>query len=205
MASSADLTAVSPPYRIVGEVFFSYVIVEQGERMLLIDKHAAHERIIFEQLRANLRRRDYAVDSQLMLLPVEVMLMSDEVGMIESYRKQLEGIGFTFTCLRNTVRVDALPAGIETSAVADMFATFAAQLTEGTGDPKLTRDTVFEKALFQASCKAAIKAGRNYSPEQTAYVVDQLMRLPDVTFCPHGRPVAMEIKKRTLDHQFERC
>lgn len=202
---AADLTAVSPPYRIVGEVFFSYVIVEQGERMLLIDKHAAHERIIFEQLRANLRRRDYAVDSQLMLLPVEVMLMSDEVGMIESYRKQLEGIGFTFTCLRNTVRVDALPAGIETSAVADMFATFAAQLTEGTGDPKLTRDTVFEKALFQASCKAAIKAGRNYSPEQTAYVVDQLMRLPDVTFCPHGRPVAMEIKKRTLDHQFERC
>ena len=86
-----------------------------------------------------------------------------------------------------------------------MFATCAAQLTAGTGDPKLTRDTVFEKALFQASCKAAIKAGRNYSPEQTAYVVDQLMRLPDVTFCPHGRPVAMEIKKRTLDHQFERC
>lgn len=64
------MTAVPLPYRIVGEVFFSYVIVEQGERMLLIDKHAAHERIIFEQLRANLRRRDYAVDSQLMLLPV---------------------------------------------------------------------------------------------------------------------------------------
>ncbi len=202
---AADEPAAPLPYRIVGEVFFSYVIVEQGERMLLIDKHAAHERIIFEQLRANLRRRDYAVDSQLMLLPVEVMLMSDEVGIIESYRKELEGIGFAFACLRNTVRVDALPAGIDTAAVADMFATFAAQLAEGTGDPKLTRDTVFEKALFQASCKAAIKAGRNYSPEQTAYVVNQLMHLPDVTFCPHGRPVAMEIKKRTLDHQFERC
>lgn len=194
-----------PAYRIVGEVFYSYVIVEQGERMLLIDKHAAHERIIFEQLRENLRRRDYAVDSQLMLLPVDVMLMTDEVGVIESYRSELEAIGFTFTCLRNTVRVDALPVGIETAAVPDMIATFAAQLSSGTGDPKITRDTVFEKALFQASCKAAIKAGRNYSPEQTAAIVDQLMRLPDVTFCPHGRPVAMEIKKRTLDHQFERC
>lgn len=194
-----------PAYRIVGEVFYSYVIVEQGERMLLIDKHAAHERIIFEQLRENLRRRDYAVDSQLMLLPVDVMLMTDEVGVIESYRSELEAIGFSFTCLRNTVRVDALPVGIETAAVPDMIATFAAQLASGTGDPKITRDTVFEKALFQASCKAAIKAGRNYSPEQTAAIVDQLMRLPDVTFCPHGRPVAMEIKKRTLDHQFERC
>lgn len=195
----------SDEYRIVGEVFYSYVIVEQGERMLLIDKHAAHERIIFEQLRANLRRQDYEVDSQLMLIPVDVMLMSDEVGVIESYRPQLERIGFAFSCLRNTVRVEALPVGIETSAVSDMFAAFASQLANGTGDPKLTRDTVFEKALFRASCKAAIKAGRNYSPEQTALIVDQLMRLPDVTFCPHGRPVAMEIRKRTLDHQFERC
>lgn len=193
------------PYRIVGEVFYSYVIVEQGERMLLVDKHAAHERIIFEQLRENLRRRDYAVDSQFMLLPVDVMLMTDEVGVIESYRSELEAIGFSFTCLRNTVRVDALPDGIETAAVPDMIATFAAQLSGGTGDPKITRDTVFEKALFQASCKAAIKAGRNYSPEQTAAIINQLMHLPDVTFCPHGRPVAMELKKRTLDHQFERC
>lgn len=193
------------PYRIVGEVFYSYVIVEQGERMLLIDKHAAHERIIFEQLRENLRKRDHDVDSQLMLLPIDVILMTDEVGVIEAHRDELEAIGFSFTCLRNTVRVDALPVGIETVAVPDMIATFAAQLSGGTGDPKITRDTVFEKALFQASCKAAIKAGRNYSPEQTASIIDRLMRLPDVTFCPHGRPVAMEIKKHTLDHQFERC
>lgn len=193
------------PYRIVGEVFYSYVIVEQGERMLLIDKHAAHERIIFEKLRERLRRRDYAVDSQLMLLPLDVMLMTDEVGVIESYRSELEAIGFSFTCLRNTVRVDALPDGIDTAAIPDMIATFASQLSSGTGDLKITRDAVFEKALFQASCKAAIKAGRNYSPEQTAAVIHQLMSLPDVTFCPHGRPVAMELKKRTLDHQFERC
>lgn len=204
----ADPQAPEPdktPYRIVGEVFYSYVIVEQGERMLLIDKHAAHERIIFEKLRERLRRRDYAVDSQLMLLPLDVMLMTDEVGVIESYRSELEAIGFSFTCLRNTVRVDALPDGIDTAAIPDMIATFASQLSSGTGDLKITRDAVFEKALFQASCKAAIKAGRNYSPEQTAAVIHQLMSLPDVTFCPHGRPVAMELKKRTLDHQFERC
>ncbi|MCQ2428984.1 MAG: DNA mismatch repair endonuclease MutL [Clostridia bacterium] len=193
----------TPPYRIVGEVFHSYVIVEQGERMLLIDKHAAHERIIFENLRENLRKK--SVDSQFMMLPVDVMLMSDEVGLIDTYRKELEAIGFSFTCLRNTVRVDALPSGIETSAIPDMFAAFAEQLAHGTGDARITRDILFEKALFQASCKAAIKAGRDYPPEQVAWVVQQLMKLPDITFCPHGRPVAMEMKKRTLDHQFERC
>lgn len=198
-----DDTPAAPPYRIVGEVFHSYVIVEQGERMLLIDKHAAHERIIFEKLRENLHKK--SVDSQFMMLPVDVMLMSDEVGLIDTYRKELEAIGFSFTCLRNTVRVDSLPSGIETSAVPDMFAAFAEQLAHGTGDPRLTRDILFEKALFQASCKAAIKAGRDYPPEQVAWVVDQLMKIPDITFCPHGRPVAMEMKKRTLDHQFERC
>ncbi len=191
------------PYRLVGEVFHSYVIVEQGDRMLLIDKHAAHERIIFEQLKARLRERE--IDSQLLMLPIEVMLMSDEVGLLDAYRDELEAIGFTFTCLRNTVRVDSIPSGIQPAAVPDMFAIFAEQLRDGSGTAKLTRDILFEKALYQASCKAAIKAGRDYPPEHIAWLVDQLMTIPDITFCPHGRPVAMEMKKRHIDHQFERC
>ena len=196
-------TTPTEPWRIVGEMFHSYVIVEQGDRMLIIDKHAAHERIIFEELRANLKERE--VDSQLLLLPVEVMLMSDEVGTIDAFREELENIGFSFTCQRNTVSVDAIPNGIETGAVPDMFATFAEQLANGTGMARLTRDTVFEKALYQASCKAAIKAGREYPAEHIKWLVEKLMALPDITVCPHGRPVAMEMKKRNIDHQFERC
>ena len=68
----------------------------------------------------------------------------------------------------------------------------------------LTRDIVFEKALYQASCKAAIKAGREYPPEYTEWVVSKLMELPDITVCPHGRPVAMEIARTKINHQFER-
>ena len=193
----------TPPYRMVGEVFHSYVIVEQGDRMLLIDKHAAHERIIFEQLKANMK--DKAVDSQLLLLPIEIMLMSEEVGLLDTYRSELEAVGFSYSCLRNTVRVDSIPSGIESGAVPDMLATIAEQLKSGVDTAKLTRDILFEKALYQASCKAAIKAGRDYPPEHIKWLVDQLMALPDVTFCPHGRPVAMEMKKRNIDHQFERC
>ena len=202
-APTKESATVATPYRMVGEVFHSYVIVEQGDRMLLIDKHAAHERIIFEQLKANMK--DKAVESQLLLLPMEIMLMSEEVGLLDTYRQELQAVGFSYSCLRNTVRVDGIPSGIESGAVPDMLATIAEQLKSGVNTAKLTRDILFEKALYQASCKAAIKAGRDYPPEHIQWLVDKLMEIPDITFCPHGRPVAMEMKKRNIDHQFERC
>ena len=202
-AAGETATQAPAPYRMVGEVFHSYVIVEQGDRMLLIDKHAAHERIIFEKLKANMK--DKAVESQLLLLPIEIMLMSEEVGLLDTYRAELEAVGFTYTCLRNTVRVDSIPSGIESGAVPDMLAAIAEQLKSGVDTAKLTRDILFEKALYQASCKAAIKAGRDYPEEHIKWLVDKLMEIPDITFCPHGRPVAMEMKKRNIDHQFERC
>ena len=199
-----SISATSPqPWRLVGEVFHSYVIVEQGDRMLMIDKHAAHERIIFEDLKKQMKAGEPNV--QMLMLPIDVMLMSDEVGLIDTYREELEHIGFSFTCMRNTVSVDAIPTGIEPGAVPDMFSTFAEQLRDGSGAVKLTRDIAFEKALYQASCKAAIKAGRDYPEEHIQWLVGKLMELPDITYCPHGRPVAMEMKKRNIDHQFERC
>ena len=203
VTESPMVEALPKPWRIVGEVFNSYVIVEQGDQMLIIDKHAAHERIIFEELKAQMKAGEANI--QMLILPIDVMLMSDEVGLIDTYRHELEAIGFSFSCMRNTVSVDAIPTGIEPGAVPDMFATFAEQLRDGSGVAKLTRDIAFEKALYQASCKAAIKAGRVYPPEHIQWLVGKLMELPDITYCPHGRPVAMEMKKRNIDHQFERC
>jgi DNA mismatch repair protein MutL len=195
--------SVIPAYRVVGEVFNTYVLVEMDEKMLIIDKHAAHERLIFERLKANLKKG--SVDTQLLMIPVEVVLMSAEVALIREYSRELEDIGFSFTCMKNTVEVSGIPSGIEPGAVSDMFAAFVKNISEGVGDARLTRDIIFERALYQASCKAAIKGGREYPTEQIGHLVDQLMRIPDITVCPHGRPVAMEMKKRTLDRQFERC
>ena len=189
-------------YKIVGEAFNSYVIVEVGEKLLLIDKHAAHERIIFEQLKANMYSADIA--SQLLMLPIEIMLMSDEVAAIEEYRSELEAVGFEFETSRNTVSVTAIPSGIDQEAVSDMFTVVADRIKSGTGNVDITRNNVFEKALYQASCKAAIKAGREYPEEYQKWVVEKLMQLPDITFCPHGRPVAMELPKKNIARQFER-
>ena len=194
---------VDKPYRMVGEVFHAYIIVEWGDRMLLIDKHAAHERLIFERLKANMKEQE--VGTQMLMLPIEVMMMSGEVALLDEYRSELERVGFSFSCMKNTIQVDGIPSGVSPDAVPDMLTVFAEQLQSGTGTARLTRDILFEKALYQASCKAAIKAGWNNSAERLSVLVDQLMALPDVTVCPHGRPVAMEMKKRTIDHQFERC
>ena len=195
-------TAEKGTYRLVGQVFNAYLIVEIGDRMLLIDQHAAHERILFEQLKANMREKE--ASSQLLMLPIEVMMTSGEVQTLGDFRAELEAVGFSFSTGRFTVTVDAIPTGLESDAVAQMLPVIAERLQSGTGNASLTRDIVFEKALYQGACKAAIKAGRVYAPEHLSWLVDQLMQLPDITYCPHGRPVAMEMSKKNLDRQFER-
>ena len=191
-----------PAYRIVGDVFHSYVLVEVEDKMLIIDQHAAHERILFEQLKAGLQEME--VCSQMLMLPVESMMTAAEVEILREYDDELKKIGFSLRYARNTVSADAIPEGVETNAVSDMLQTMAGRLLDNTGSVKLTRDLIFEKALYQAACKAAIKAGREYAPGHIQWLVKKLMELPDITFCPHGRPVAMELTKRTLDRQFDR-
>jgi DNA mismatch repair protein MutL len=190
-------------HRIIGEAFNSYVIVECGDKLLLIDKHAAHERIIFEQLRTAMLSEESRA-SQLLMLPIEVMMTGEEVQILEQYRDQISAVGFEFGTGKHTVSVSAIPEGISTDAVSDMLTVMAERIKSNTGSARLTRDLIFEKALYQASCKAAIKAGREYPREYVEWIVDKLMEIPDITVCPHGRPVAMELTKKNLDYQFER-
>ena len=194
--------AESLQYRIIGEAFNSYVLVEKGSQMILIDKHAAHERIIFEELKAGLS--NIKIDSQILMFPTEIMMMSDEIQAICDYRSEIEAIGFEFSAGKYSLNVTAVPAGISSDDVADMLLVMADRIKSGTGTAGLTKDIIFEKALYQASCKAAIKAGREYSPAQIKRIVDKLMQLPDITVCPHGRPVAMILDKKKLDREFER-
>ena len=195
-------SAPTVSYRIVGEIFNCYVVVEMGEKILLVDKHAAHERINFERLKAAMKKAEPS--SQLLMVPLDVMLTSDEVHTLDEYRGEIESLGFAFTTARNTVSVSAIPEGVSTDAVSDMLTVMADRLKNGTGSATLTRDIVFEKALYQASCKASIKGGRVYPPEYVERLIAELMRIPDITVCPHGRPVAMELSKSNIDRQFLR-
>ena len=188
-------------YRLVGEVFNSYIIVENKNVMMLVDKHAAHERLIFESLKRALTSLDR--DTQLMAVPVEVMLMSEEIASLEEYREKIERVGFGFRSARNTVYVTEIPSAISVNAVSAIFESFAEAIRNGSG-VELTTDIIFEKALYQASCKAAIKAGRVYPEGYAEWLVRELRANPEVICCPHGRPIAIEITKNTIDHLFKR-
>lgn len=197
-----DTKPAIPVYRIVGEVFNSYLIVECNDKMLIIDKHAAHERIIFEKNKEMMKSKEPS--SQILIAPIEIMLTSAEISVVNDYFVEFEKLGFKLQAKKYSILISSIPTELASCDVQDTISTMINRIKDGSGNAKLTRDILFEKALYQASCKAAIKAGREYVEAHTEWIVEQLMKIPDITFCPHGRPVAMELSKRNLDHQFER-
>ena len=190
------------PWRIIGEAFHCYVIVEQGDKLLLIDKHAAHERVLFEDLKKKLKAHKNA--SQMMMIPMELSLSAADIATLEEYRTELEKIGFGFSAHGNTALVNEIPAELSAAAASAFLGALAADLGSGTADVTLARDLLFEKALYQAACKAAIKGGREYPPEYLEELVKKLFEIPDITVCPHGRPVAMTLSHANIDRQFRR-
>jgi DNA mismatch repair protein MutL len=192
-------------WRIVGEAFRCYVFVERGDELLLIDKHAAHERILFEELLAR-QRQDGRVGTQYLLVPLRVSLSDEELAAAEEYAKDLEAVGFDFTIDRtgHAASVSAVPDAVDMPDAEELFARMAAELAEGAGNPAITEEKRRERTLYQVACKAAIKGGRQYGEAQIAWLVERVMALPDITVCPHGRPIAVRLTKHYLDRQFNR-
>ncbi len=192
------------PYRIIGVCFNTYILAEQSEKLLLIDKHAAHERIIFEQLKQNLKKLTHA--SQMLLLPIELKLSHEEYSAAEEYNGEINDTGFSFTLDEKslTAQVQSIPDMLTVSEAQDLFLTVLDNLAFDRAGAVMTRDALYEKALYQSSCKAAVKGGRPDSDENIRWICDTLMSIPDIKVCPHGRPVITELDKRYIDRQFER-
>ena len=193
----------APAWCLVGEVFLTYLLVERGDTLLLIDKHAAHERVLFEELNARRKARGREA-TQILLLPLDVPLSGEDRETLEANREEVEAVGFAFRLSAHAASVSEIPEGLEPAAAGELLASLAVTLREGTGTAAHADDLHFEKALYQSACKAAIKGGREYPPGYNEELCKKLMALPDVTVCPHGRPVAMELTRAALDRQFKR-
>ncbi|MBQ8255030.1 MAG: DNA mismatch repair endonuclease MutL [Clostridia bacterium] len=192
----------TPFFKIAGVMFNTYVFVELENKMMIIDKHAAHERVLFEKMRANMSSLDPV--SQLLLFPVNVPLTSEEMAACDEYRDELIKLGFDFVEGEKGVDLIQYPSGLNDAQAVTMFAELASRLSDGHGDLKIGRDAFYEKALYQASCKAAVKGGREDSPENIRWIAEQVIVNPNIRFCPHGRPVAFEMTKSEFERQFER-
>ena len=199
-----DLSEVNiPEYKFIGEAFNCYVIIEYDGAVLLIDKHAAHERVVFEDLKRS-RNQDGRIGSQILLLPITVIPGDVELSVAIEFKAELEAVGFKFTVNEKSLDIVSVPEAISPLEAENLFLLMLDELKEGKGNPKVTDDARRERALYQVACKAAIKGGRIYDRAILEWLIGKLLLIPDITVCPHGRPVAIRLTKAELDRQFER-
>ncbi len=192
-----------PEYKYIGEAFNCYLLVEYEGAMLVIDKHAAHERVIFEDLK-EITERDGRVASQALLLPITVIASPDELACAEEYREELSLVGFDFELLEGHVNLTSIPSSIGSMEAESLFIKMVDDIIDGKGNPEITEKIRREQALYQIACKAAIKGGRVYDRTVHEWIIKKVITLPDVIVCPHGRPIAFKLTKGELDRQFDR-
>lgn len=198
-AVQIDFKHETEDLRIIGEVFDCYIIIEKGNDVILIDKHAAHERIIFEKLRKN----GGLPDSQNLLTPMVVNLEKDEYDSIIENLKTLEKLGFNIEDFgRGSVVVRGIPMYLDIQEAQSSVTEIAQYLMSH----KKSLDTKKLEWLYDnISCRSAIKAGNKTSAEEIIALVKQLLKNPDIQHCPHGRPVFVALDKRFFEKQFGRA
>ena len=193
----------TPDYKYIGEAFNCYILCEYEGAMLVIDKHAAHERVIFEDLK-RITERDGRVASQALLLPITVLLSPDEIACAEEFKDEISALGFDFELGANHANLMSIPSSVGSMEAEALFVKMVDDIIDGKGDPAVTEAIRRETALYQIACKAAIKGGRVYDRSVSEWIVKKVLELPDVIVCPHGRPIAYKLTKSELDRQFER-
>ena len=185
-------------WRLVGELYNSYIIVEEGDNAFLIDKHAAHERILFEKLKANQEK----ISAQALLSPIPVRLSPAAAGELLSNRELLDELGFEIDEFgENTVILRQIPMDLSPEDAAGAIESLAADLLAGRREKK---DTIRDKLLHTVACKAAIKAGWKNDEAELMAVAKAVMANEDLKYCPHGRPICVTLSKKQLEKQFKR-
>ena len=184
-------------HKIVGEAMKTYIIVEKGEELVLIDKHAAHERMIFDRLKA----QDRSVMAQALLTPVTIRPGGELAEQLEQNAELFTSLGFEIEPFgESEFIVRALPADLREADVEGAIEEICDKLAHGRAPrPEDARDEI----LHTVACKAAIKAGWDNTVEELERVVEAVLS-GAVKYCPHGRPVSAVVTKKELDKLFRR-
>ena len=187
-----------PDWRMVGELYNAYIIVEQGDNAFLIDKHAAHERILFEKLKANQEK----ISSQALLSPIPVRLSPSAAGELLANQTMLTELGFEIEEFgENTILLRQIPMDLGVDEASETIETLASDLIAG---KRAKPETVRDELLHTVACKAAIKAGWRNDEAELLAVCRQVMSREDLKYCPHGRPICVTLSKKQLEKQFKR-
>lgn len=182
--------------RVIGSCFDTYLIAEDNDGLLLIDKHAAHERILFNRLRSQAE-----IPTQVLLVPVVVDLSREEFAAIAEGLEHICALGFAMELFGDrSVIVREAPAYLEAGDLSATVSEMAEKLT----NRRIPLPDRFDDLIHTVSCKAAIKAGSHTSMLESQQLVERVMNDPEVTCCPHGRPVTVRLTKYEIDKLFKR-
>lgn len=196
--TAVDEKPAELPVTVIGEAFKTYIIVQQGESIFLVDKHAAHERMLFNELVKNDSKRS----TQMLLTPITVTLSKEEYSSVLDNLDMLMQAGFAVEDFGySVVIVRECPMEISADEVADVVAELAGYLVEN------RQKLISEKKewLFSLmACKAAIKGGMYTTEYECELFIKRLFASPEIRYCPHGRPVMIEITRRELEKNFGR-
>lgn len=196
--SQQTLSIPEVSFRVIGETMDTYILVEQGESLLLIDKHAAHERVLFEKLKSE----EHPVMPQLLLQPVPVQLTKPEAQAVLENLPLLQSLGFDvseFADLQLVLR--QIPSDLTEEDACATLEAFAEDLLTG---KRPSQADLRDNLLHTMACKAAIKAGWHTQPREREALVREVLSRDDIKYCPHGRPVCIELTKKELEKQFKR-
>ncbi len=185
-------------WRLVGELYHTYVIVEQGEDAFLIDKHAAHERILFDKLRANQEK----LSAQALIAPIPCRLNPEAAAIAMENKNFLLTLGFEVDLFGDsTVLLRQIPMDLSQEAAAETLESLTVDLLNGRRE-KI--ENIRDELLHTVACKAAIKAGWHTDEKELLALVQQVMAREDLKYCPHGRPICITLSKKQLEKQFKR-
>lgn len=190
---------IAPEFTVVGEAFNTYIIVQIENNLYYIDKHAAHERMNFERLKAQAKDN---ISTQILLAPVAVKLSAEEYSVVTENLPLLAKCGIIAEDFGNmTVIVREIPSLLEGADAKDLIIETAGKLLEHKTDLEPDKmDWIFHSA----SCRSAVKGGDYTTPEERELFVKKLLSMPNIRYCPHGRPVMIKISKYEIEKQFGR-
>ena len=189
-----------PEYRLIGEVFATYLLAEHGNELLLIDKHAAHERILFNRLKR--QHRSGRVERQMLLVPLTVELAREQYDAAMQNPDCFERAGFAVEDFgEGCLRVREVPAVLEDVPAEDLLCELCERLLQRSG---MDEEAIYDELYHSAACKAAIKGNIPSMEQEQQELLRLLKEDPTVRNCPHGRPVAVVITRRELERMFGR-
>ena len=183
--------------RVIGELFKTYILCESGESMILIDKHAAHERINFERFKKGVN-----IHGQLLIEPREVALSPEEYEAVGSYKQRLENTGIVLKLGEDgKVLVEGMPQSLESADPAELLQSIADILVQGNDNAE---GALFDDVLHTMACKASIRANEDQDVSELAYLANMVLKDNNIRYCPHGRPVMTQISKKQIEKYFGR-